>query len=458
MTSRTADSEMREHNLNQGRWRLQSKMLPLIGVAVIVVTGMLYSFFWNTIYHHDPSWTTPSDLWNTFRASQYVSWGGEGQIYNNPAHFQTFPGIAVLLAPIARLSDALNLSASFPLTLARPTAWLLLGPAELMMGSVALFALDRLALRLGIDGLRRMGLFAIEAVLIWPSVALWGHPEDPLALALAVYALLASLDGRWIRAAMLAGLALAVQPFVILLVPIIVARAPMKEWPAMGGVVAIPSGLLLIAPLAQEWGPTMGVLRRQPNFPIGNHPTPWMSLAPVIRVGHTSVTRLAEYVTLPDGHRRLIEVSSRVHSAPIVAAGPGRLIAVAIACLIGLLIWMKRPSTLRVIWLAALVLEIRCAFEPVMVPYYLLPGLTLVSVVAVGATKSRPRRVIALFAVASCTLLSYQHLRPWAYYLAVMASLSLAMITSWPRSNDADAHVVVATVHPRWFIKAHANE
>lgn len=435
--------DVRAHRPNKGgldagtrAWseRVRLNPWPLGCLVAIVVTGMLYSFYWNPLYHHSPGWNTPSDAWSTFRAAQYVSWGGEGQIYNNPAAFQTFPGIAVLLAPIAKLADRLRMTASFPLTLARPSAWILLGPAQLALGGFLLFPLDTLARRLSVGGRRRIQLLLVETVLIWPSVALWGHPEDALSLALGVYAIVAMSDGAWLRTAAFFGLALSIQPLIVVIFPMALAYFPARRWLTMVVVMALPSLTLFIAPLVQEWGPTTRILLKQPNFPIHNHPTPWMALSPVIRAGHSSVSHFAKYVTLANGRQHLTEVSSRVFFAPVVAAGPGRIVAVALAGLIGVVVLRKKPSLRQFVWFAALALALRCAFEPVMVPYYLLPCLVLVGVSA--ATERTTKRMVAGFGLGACTLLSYRYFSPWAYYLAMMSTLALVFFASWPTSTS----------------------
>ena len=419
---------------------------PLVGVLAIVVTGMVFSLWWNRLFYRSPNWITPGDLWNTYRASQYVAWGGAGQIYNNPASFQTFPGIAVLLAPVAKLAGDLHLSESFGVALSEPTTWWLLGPIELALGATLLFPLDRLAQRLGVASRRRGVLLVVETVLIWPTVAYWGHPEDALSLALAVYGLLATADKAWFRVGIFFGLAIVMQPLVILLVPIVVALVPVKRWPLLSVEMLLPSVLLLLPPLIQEWGPTTRILLKQPNYIANNHPTPWASLAPVLIPSHLQTFESLTYVKLANGLHRATEVMHKVHTLPVVAAGPGRILAVVVACLIGVLVKIRQPSWPQVIWLAALALSLRCVVEPVMVPYYLLPGLVLALVAASLTPESR--LTLVCVAAAVCSWLSYCRFSPWVYYISVMGFLVVALVWSWPTSNSAntlvgDAHAKV---------------
>lgn len=405
---------------------------PWIFLIAIVVSGMAYSVYvGGHVFYHTASWITPGDIWSTFRASQYVTWGGESQIYNNPAAYQTFPGIAVLLAPIARVADGLNLTAGSAYLLPRPSAWLLLGPTELAMGSVLLFPLDRLARRFSFTSRRRVVFLLVEAILIWPTVAMWGHPEDALSLGIGVYALLAAYDGAWLRTSVMMGLAIAVQPLILLVMPIALACLPVRRWPMVTGIAATPALLLLLSPLLQEWGPTIKILTKQPNFLPDNHPTPWVYLAPVITPGHYGIAHVLKYVTLAGGQHRLVEVSTKEFYAPIVAAGPGRIVAIVIACLIGAFVKVRKPSLPQLIWLAALALSLRCLLEPVMVPYYLLPGLALA--LAVVPLSGKEHWIMAVVLASACTWLSYRHVGTWDYFITMGVPLMLVLFISWPR-------------------------
>ena len=408
----------------------RERLAPLLGSLFIVISGMSYSILWAPLVRHVSNWITPSDFWNTFRASQYVIWRGAGQIYNNPAAFQTFPGIAFILAPIAKLVDTLSLVSNFGAPHARPSAWLILGPVEMGIGSLLLFPLDSLTRRLSVSSRRRITLIVIETFLIWPSVALWGHPEDPLSLALGIYAMLAVVDKYWSRAGILFGLAIAVQPLIMLVVPIALALTPLRRWFLTGLEILVPSVLLLLPPLIQEWGPTTRLLLNQPNYLQFNHPTPWASLAPVYEKPHLQVVRGLKQVRLPNGHFRNIEVVTTAHAQAVLAAGPGRIVAVLAACLIGVFVKVRTPTMTRIIWLAALALSLRCVVEPVMVPYYLLPGLALA---LVAASDSRGTRfTLTVVASAACTATSYLRLSPWGYYLVMICPLIAVLGWSWP--------------------------
>ena len=411
------------------KW-LKRHQWPAIFFALIVATGMAFSFLWNPLLHHSPNWLTPPDLWSTYRAAQYVIWGGEGQIYNNPAPFQTFPGIAIMLAPIAKLAGLWHLSEGFPVALPRPSAWWLLDPVQLALGATLLFPLDSIARRLDVPTRRRIPLLALEAALIWPSVVLWGHPEDAVSLTFALYGVIALAERRWLRFASFFALATVMQPLVLLILPMCLAYVPLKRWLLTGTVIVLPTVVTLIAPLAQEWSATSRLLLRQPNYFANNHPTPWAAIAPVIDPARTKLVDILKYVGSPHGRHHAEEVVMKVHTLPVVAAGPGRIVAIVIACALGVAIKRLSPTWPQMVWAAALALSLRCVFEPVMVPYYLLPGLALALLVA---SRLNPVRFwVAAVAAVVCTLLSYRHVSEWQYYVTMVTPLALTLIAAWP--------------------------
>jgi hypothetical protein len=406
-------------------------------MLAILVVGMAFSLFWDGAVHHVNIWHTPPDLWATFRDAHYIIWDGEGQVYNANTAFVTFPGIAVFLSPIAEIQRVFHLSESFPIYLGKPSAWLVLGPVDMLCGGVLLFPLDALARRLSISYKRRALATILEAILIFPAVELWGHPEDTLALAFGFYALLASYDRRWVHSACFFALAVAFQPLILLIVPIALAYVPLKRWPAFGAIVALPSAVLLIPPLIQEWKPTTYAILKQPNFPGLDHATPWVSLAPVLQRAHWTFTYGLKTVTLADGQRKTVLDTVRIFAGPTVEAGPGRTIALVLACLVGVWVARRKPPFVEVIWWAAFALSLRCIFESVMDPYYLVP--TLVLLVVVASTIGKTRFILTLIAAAVCTKTSYWHTGEWRYYLLVVGSLLAALALSWPGRKSRES-------------------
>ena len=250
----------------------------------------------------------------------------------------------------------------------------------------------------------------LEAALIWPTVAIWGHPEYSLALAFGIYGLMASFDGKWFRVGIFMGLALLFQPFTALMLPVIVTRLPARRWIATVAVTALPSSLLLLAPLVKEWHATTFTLFRQPNFPLFDHPTPWLFLAPLI-------------------HRNTIGTRDSL----AVSAGPGRLLAVLLACVIAVWVAKAKPSLPQVVWWVAASLSLRCVFECVMNPYYLLPGSAIV--ILLGSRLKSVRLLAISCLVIAYTFMSYWFLSPWLYYSAVVGVSVVALALAWPNER-----------------------
>jgi hypothetical protein len=414
-------------------WR-RERTWVLVAAAVLLASGMAYTLWWAPVVYHVNEWLTPPDLWATFRDAHYVGWGSEGTVYDANTSFVTFPGIAVLFAPLAMLQSGLHLSQSFPWYLAKPTAWYILGPADMLCGAGILFPLDAVARRLGATRGQRIALTWLEAALVWPCVALWGHPEDPLALAFALAGLLAAHDRSWFRTGAFVGLAIVFQPLTLLVAPLAFAYVPKPRWISVAWLAALPSALLLLAPLIQQWGPTTTALLKQPNDPLLNHPTPWLSLAPVLSARHWITVNAVHVKTLASGKKVLTTVSTRVLTGEIVASGPGRLVTLIGAFAIGYWAYRKRPALIHVAWLASLALALRCVFETVLDPYYFYPALALALVAAVPAT--RGRFALVVLAGAACTRLTYSHFGPWPYYLSTIGTLAVALILAYPSSND----------------------
>lgn len=402
----------------------------LVAWVAVVASGMAYTLWWGSLVHHVNVWIVPGDIWGTFRDAHIIGWGGEGILYTSGVERLTGfigpPGMPLLLAPVAMVAGALHLSESLPTTLAHPTAWLLLGPLEMACGAAALLPLDAMGRRLKLSRRRRLATLWIEAALIWPVVALWGHPEDLIALGLALYALLSSLNGRWVLSAMLLGAALAFQPLVVLLVPIAMALHPWRRWASFLAISVAPCALLLFAPLSYAWKTTIRVLVDQPTFPSVDHPTPWMVLSHVLQ--HATALH---GVALPgSGAAGAVLRSTTTHVGPIVSGGPSRLIALGASIGVAAVVARRRPSEPWTWWMAALTLGSRCVFESVMTPYYVVPALLLA--VVLGARATRWRMALVVGFAALCTFLSYRHAGAWSYYLPFVAALLAAVAAGLP--------------------------
>ena len=398
------DGGERSDRVSRAPWiveHLKRRRLVFAVMLTFVIVSMVYSLWWNPVVHHSPVWVIPGDIWSTFRAAHWVGWGNIGSIYGKDTQLVTFPGIAVLLAPVAMVSGALGLGESIvPIILSRPTSWLLLGPAILLLGSTCLMAFDAMAEELGVSRPRRIVLSVMEAVVIFQVVTMWGHPEDLLALTFSLYALLAMFRGRWTLSGWLWGAAIVTQPLVILMVPLAFVRTPTAHRLRLCLYGALPSIVLLSAPFVTQWHRTSAVLFHQANARFLDHATPWIALSPTL-------------------------------SRTEVGAGPGRIIAVFVAALIGYLAYRRRPSIVGLLWLCAFALSLRCFFESVMVVFYLGPPLALI--VLTAATCRGWQRLAGAWAIAMvATVYAFHGASEWGYWAPMVAFLAIGLACAWP--------------------------
>ncbi|MCL4422627.1 MAG: hypothetical protein M1115_05600 [Actinobacteria bacterium] len=387
------------------RWA-NERRAPLACSALFILSAFAYFFFWGPVVEHRNVWIPPGDIWGTIHAAHYVAWGDLGQVYTAGTGLVTFPGILIVIAPLASLSSALGLAESFPFFLPRTTSWLLYGPFLYALACSALFALDSLARKLGVPASRRTALCLLESVLLWPSQVLWGHPEDALAVALAVWGLIAAMDRRLVATSWLYGLSIAVQPLTLLLAPLAFGMFAKRCWPGMLARAALIPGFLVGTCLLAAPKSTWRALVLQPNYFKVDHPTPLMAIAPRL-------------------------------SSQAVSAGPGRMLAVMAAMAIGL--WLVPRAKQRasdaawLVWLGALMLALRPLLESVMDPFYVWPALALGVVLA--ATMGTWRWLSAWAAAIFTTVCTFWHLASWPYWLLLAAGLGALLLGVLPRQN-----------------------
>lgn len=385
------------------------RFIPATASAALVVAAMAWTLWLAPWAGAAPRgrWLTPGDLWRTFEGADLLVHGHLSSLYGSATTLVTLPGVLVMLAPAAAVVSAAGLGFGVPFTqLAHPSAWLVLGPAAVGLCCPALFALDGWARRLAVPVARRWVLALVELVLIWNVAVQWGHPEDCLAIAGLLWALAATADGRRGAAAWWLGAACAVQPLVLLALPVVMAAVPARQVPGWLARVVLVPALVLAAPLAANWGATVHAVVDQPNYPTVDHITPWIALAP----------------HLP---------------GEAVSAGPGRLVALvlALACFVpARSAWADRrapDARAAVLWWAALALALRVGFESVMVAYYLWPPLAVALVVA-----GRRRRCLMVGTVAAIATSVFANLDlhwqgRWAWWAVTTAGTAVAVAAGW---------------------------
>jgi hypothetical protein len=386
--------------------------------GLTLVFGMNYSLYWGNHVQHAGRWDVPGDLWFTLQSSTALVHGHLGAVYSPTDHLITFPGILLVLAPAAALVSALHLPIGLPFTaITYPTAWVVAGPYEILVGSSALFALDAVAEHLMVRLRWRVALVPVQAFVLAVVDVVWGHPEDALALALLLWGALAFHDGRTSRGGWLLGAAVATQPLVILALPVVVLPAvvpagfrrlvDLRSLAATSARIVLPSAALLAGPLAAGWSTTVHALIDQPNYVLIDHPTPWARLAPKLGPG-------------------------------VVASGPGRLLAVAVATAIGLAACMYRRRIgymplEATLWAMAIAMALRCAFEPVLVAYYVWPTLALALAVSARRDAQWVQPVVTAIAALGVSQVSLEHwTHPLAWWMVVLAGLLAVIAASCP--------------------------
>ena len=384
---------------------LARRVLPLLATAGLLLIGMCSTIWWGPAMIGKTAWSLPLDLWGTLEAAHRLLHLHPGGLYTQPTNLITLPGAVVILLPLAAVIDATGLSLALQSAAnPHPAVWLLAGPYEIALSAVVLFAADAIAEHLGLDRLRRAALVTAEAVALWSVSVRWGHPEDAMSVGLFLYAILALTRSRPRRAAWLAGAAIAIQPLVLLAVPVVAMTLPLRRVPGFLVRAATPAAVALAVAAAANWSATYTAVTSQPNSPAINHPTPWESLAPHLHGG-------------------------------VVAAGPARILAILIACACAVVAGRRwraartgdwdHETLIEVLWWSALALALRCAFEPVVVAYYLWPA---VSAALIAAARSWSRLIPAALAATVLTFASQIAWHGvWAWWAPMMFLLALTL-------------------------------
>jgi len=388
-----------------GPW-LARRLFPVLATAGVIAIGMASTIWWGPAMIGKTAWALPDDLWGTMAAAHRLAHLNIGGLYTQPTGLITLPGAAVILVPLALLADAAGLSLAVQSAHnAQPAVWLVAGPYEVVLSAVALFAADALAEHLGAARNQRALLALASAGALWSVSVRWGHPEDAMSVGLFLYGILALARSRPTRAAWLTGAAIAIQPLVLLALPVVLMTLEPRRLAGFLARAAAPAAVVLGAAAAANWHATYTAVTSQPLSPTINHPTPWTSLAPHLDGG-------------------------------VVAAGPARILAILVACGCALAAGRRwgdargapwSPDTLQaVLWWCAVTLGLRGVVEPVIVTYYLWPAL---AVALIAASRDWSRLVPASAAAVAMTLVSQGAWRGlWTWWAPTVALLVLTLV------------------------------
>jgi hypothetical protein len=391
-----------------GPW-LARRLFPLLATVALLVIGMGGTVWWGPAMIGHTTWSLPHDLWGTLIAASRLVHLDLAGLYTQPTGLITLPGAAVILAPAAAVIDAAGLSLQVPGPhYPQPAAWLIAGPYQIILSAVVLFAADAIAEQLGVTRWRRMALTAAQAMALWNVSVQWGHPEDAVAVGLLLYGILALSRAQTARSAWLLGAAVAIQPLVLLALPFLAVVIEPRRLPGYLARAAAPAAALLAAAAAANWSATFTAVTSQPNWLTVDHPTLWTFLAPPLRGGG-------------------------------VAAGPARVIIIAVACGCALVVGRRwraaRPAgrwspqlLTELLWWAALGLALRSVFEPVMVAYYLWPPLALVLIPAAANWLSLITTSVIAGLLTFGSQVSWRG--PWSWWVPMVTGLALAMLAA----------------------------
>ena len=400
---------------------LVRRAAPILSTLGVLAAEFFSSMWWGPHIEGSKGWATPGDLWRTVFTAQALVHLHFASLYTHQTALVTFPGALVVLAPVAALVGSLGLRLGPPVTvISYSAAWPFVATYSVFLSGTALVVADVVAERLGASARRRWLMAAAGGIAIWNVTDRWGHPEDCVAVALLLCALLALADGRDRRSGWLLGAAISVQPLVVLALPVVAVTLGRRRLAPWALRLALPSVVLLLPPLVANWSGTFRAIVRQPNYPKVDQPTPWIHFA----------TRL---------------------TADTVSAGPGRVMALLVAlacCWPAAKAWRRAmggppssaadflptrwttPALAVVLWWTALALSLRCGFEAVMVPFYIWPGVAL-------ALVSASRRWITAIGAAGLAvgLTAFSQLTwrsEWGWWSVVVAGLALLLAIAHP--------------------------
>lgn len=384
---------------------------PTVAAVLTTVVGMAFTFWWFPLTRTDrwrSYWLVPGDIWGIFRAAQYVVWGSYGGIYTVGGGVDTLPGIVLAYSPVAAVTNAYQGGVDLPYVIPHPTAWLVLGPTEILLGCLPLFAVDAVARQLGMGIGGRLALAVAEGAVVWDLLVRWGHAEDAVAVGLLVYAVSALWQERPGRCGWILGAALCFQPLVIMAIPFLLTRAGGRGARAMAPRLLGPPLAVLVVPLAYRWHDTTTAVVQQPFLIAFARITPWTSLAP------------------------------RVLHGAAVAGGPGRLIALVLVAAGGWWLGRRRPDLVSALWVVGALLAVREPTDTIMEPYYLWPPLALWILVA--ATDGRRRlAIVTAVSVALVVVTGFDFHPWWAWWTVAMAGLATVGLLARPWRREAHA-------------------
>ncbi len=402
----------------RGNWKLYSGVYLGFTILFYFVSMVI-----NPLVTRGHGWLYSADFFAELRDAHLITWGGYQLLYASGTSLVAPPLGPLSLTPLAMISSLFGFVEPFPIPFPRPQVLFITIPYLAIFATFFFFAVRRFTSRFGIRKslLLEIGVTVVASFVLMP----WGHTEDVAAMAFALLGFVALSKNNYRSASYLFGVAVAFQPFAVLFVVpslLILVYNGRESLVALirtatpAFVVYIP--LLLTSPVS-----TVETMLHQDNFPS---------------VDHLTVVGL------------VIKGPSR-----FIAAGPPRLLLVLVVLGVSIYIRYARRDSIRsygeVFLIVALLSAGRVFFEPVMVPYYLVPTLVYLMLAGVFFGDHFKVRTIALLVASSIEIfLASLRLGPVAYsvfvYLGVLAISAIS--STWYLRATLKAEVLRQSIEP----------
>ncbi len=218
--------------------------LGFVGAAMWYSVSLYAHIYQHRLMGHHV-WFTTGDTWPIVDAGRFVWHGALANVYEAASTAYALPLSFILTAPVSALVDHYHLVEGI-VPLARPNAWLVVGPYSLLFGVFLVDAVRRLAWDLGQRRLLWLSqLLAVGLVLV-PSFE-WGHFEDVIALTFVIHSARYVIAHDHLRAALLLSLAVSSKQWAVFLIPFVVLIAPRgRRLKCLAASCALPALLMAI--------------------------------------------------------------------------------------------------------------------------------------------------------------------------------------------------------------------
>ena len=383
---------------------LENRTPPVVATVAMLVGVLAFSLMGHAVLHSgQDGLLSPGDLWSLASSSSAVLHGDFANIYMRHGALTSPPAFEIALMPVMGLGELVGLSPHLRATGEPLSLWLVLGPAAVLLASTALFAVDAVARAWSFSEQRRLALALVGGLGVANVTAYWGHPEDCMAVAFVLWAAL-SMERRGSagasRAALLLGIGIALQPLALLAVAPILARLTWRRAGRLVGWLAVPSLVVLAAPLIAETHRTLFVLVRQP------FPPAYVSLTPL--------TSLASHL-----------------SPGVDGGGPTRLVAILLASALAIVVCHRRHDLPTVLTMVAVAFFLRVLLETELNWYYLWPVPALCLLLALRRSPFR-FALCSLALVASAVLGNHRVHDIALWWPALMATVVVMLLCAAP--------------------------